>query len=214
MSSVLKIFTTCGRDIPWTRGLAIAMMLLFANGEVSASDERILQQTLRDLPEVYLADIPKDKREILLTSLSRQKEDHLSNSHDWVHYFSDNGREIAASSMFWLKLLPREGKTPLVFVHMAKPMANRKAPARDQTFVLERVGKDWKDVTASVIPKEVDLSLHFSPRRDLPVIKVKTWERIQLQQGQGEGYMIGSRLFDLIWRDGAFHLEKADEGSR
>jgi hypothetical protein len=197
-----------------TGACALAIAVISATGEAAASDERTLNQTLRDLPEIYLADIPKGKREVLLTHLSRQKGDHFSNTHDWVHYFSDNVREVGATSMFWLKLLPREGQAPLVFVHMAKPQANRKAPARDQTFVLERVGKDWKDVTASVIPKEVDLSLHFSPRRDLPVIKVKTWERIQLQQGRGEGYMIGSRLFDLVWRDGAFHVEKADEGSR
>ena len=192
----------------------MAVMLLCVSGEATASDERTLHQILRDLPEVYLADIPKGKREVLLTQLSRQKEDHFSGTHDWVHYFSDNGREIGASSMFWLKLLPREGEAPLVFVHMAKPQANRKAPARDQTFVLERVGNDWKDVTATVIPKEVDLTLHFSPGRDLPVIKVKSWERIELQQGQGEGYMIGSRLFDLIWRDGAFQVEKAGERAR
>ena len=193
---------------------AVALVTLSASGRASAADDKFLKETLRELPEVYLADIPADRREKLLLALSRQPGDHFNAAHDWVHYFSDNSWEMGASSMFWLKLLPREGKAPLVFVHMAKPMANRKAPSRDQTFVLERVGKDWKDVTATVIPKEVDLTLHLSPRRDLPVIKVKSWERIQLQQGQGGGYVMGSRLFDLIWRDGAFQVEKTGEGAR
>lgn len=193
---------------------AIALVMLSASGRASAVDDKFLKETLRELPEVYLADIPADRREKLLLALSRQPGDHFNAAHDWVHYFSDNSREMGASSMFWLKLLPREGKAPLVFVHMAKPMANRKAPSRDQTFVLERVGTEWKDVTASVIPKEVDFTLHFLPRRDLPVIEVKSWEIIQLQQGQGEGYMIGSRLFNLVWQDGAFHVEKAEESAR
>lgn len=110
--------------------------------------------------------------------------------------------------MFWIKLLSRKSGSPLVLVHMSKPFAAGRAPAKDQTFILERDGNDWKDATSSVVPKGVDLTMHFRPQRSTNIIEVASWKQIQRADGRGLAYGFGERKLDLRWDGRTFQIRK------
>ena len=108
--------------------------------------------------------------------------------------------------MLYVKVLSRDGKTPLVLVHMPKPFAGRGKPAKDQTYVLERDGDAWRDVTEATIPKEAGLDLHFRPRRGEEIVEVAEYVRFERQDGLGAAYKFSTRMMDLVWDGTAFQV--------
>lgn len=192
--------------------ITLITALLLANAGVTpASDGKYLNVAILSLPDRYLADIPAANRGRLLEQLSSGPfpDNRLDYGNGWLHWYSD-GPGPGSTSMFWLKILPvPEGNVPFVFVHMAKPFASGAKPERNQTFVLQRDRDDWKDVTRRVIPQEVDLTMHFRPRRSANIVEAAAYERIDRQDGRGSAYRFGKRKFDLVWDDGKFQVRKA-----
>ncbi len=187
--------------------LIILASLLVASA--SATEGNFLNVALLELPARYLADLPEDQRALFLVRLSEDpNEKRLDYQHGWVHWFTDSGELPHLTSMLYLKLLPRGNNTPLVFVHMPKPYADGSTPRKNQTFVLERVGREWRDVTSRVIPKEVDLTLHFQPHRSKQIVEVAAYERFERQDGRGHAYRFGERRLDLIWNGASFEARK------
>lgn len=168
-----------------------------------AQDGNFLNVAIMELPSRYFADVPREQRTVFLLRLSEQSGDRrLDYQHSWLHWYSDSVEAPHGTSMLYLKLLPRNGDNPLVLVHMPKPFADGSAPAKNQTFVLERDGNEWRDVTKRVMPKKADLTMHFSPRRTSNVIEVAAYERFKRPDGRGYSYTFSQRVLDLIW-DGA-----------
>lgn len=195
--------------------LAIAALFHFTVGQAAGADGKYLNVALLQLPPKYLADVPLENRGWLLEGLSGSvfNDNRLDYTNGWIHFHSDGGdheTRKGPSSMFYVKLLPRKQQLPLVFVHMPKPFADGNAPAKNQTFVLERKGNQWKDVTAEVMPKEIDLTMHFQPRRSDNVIEVAAYKTHKRQDGLGLSYDYGERKLDLVWEDGKFRSKKPD----
>jgi hypothetical protein len=183
---------------------ALAVTMLTADAE----DGKFLNVAILRLPERYLADVPLENRARLLTRISEDNDTrHLDYANGWVHWFTDS-ESVGGTSQFWLKLLPRKNERPLVFVHMAKPFADGSDPQKDQTFVLERRGNEWLDVTGNVIPEQVDLTMHFRPSRSKNMIEVAAYERFKRRDGRGEAYRFGERKLDLVWSEGSFEVRK------
>jgi hypothetical protein len=194
----------------------IAALLLANAGTAAASDGKYLNVAILSLPDRYLADIPAANRGRLLEQLSSGpfSDNRLDYGNGWLHWYSDgpSADSPGSTSMFWLKILPvPEGRVPFVFVHMAKPFANGAKPERNQTFVLQRVRDEWKDVTRRVIPEEVDLTMHFRPRRSANIVEAAAYERFERQDGRGSAYRFGKRKFDLVWDDGKFQVHQASK---
>ena len=195
--------------------ITLITALLLANaGTAAAADGKYLNVAILSLPDRYLADVPAANRGRLLEQLSSWPfpDNRLDYGNGWLHYYSDgpSGDSPGGTSMFWLKILPvPEGNVPFVFVHMAKPFASGAKPERNQTFVLQRVRDDWKDVTRLVMPKEVDLTMHFRPRRSANIVEAAAYERFERQDGRGSAWRFGKRKFDLVWDDGKFQVRKA-----
>lgn len=180
----------------------------------SAFDGKYLNVVLLKLPAKYLADVAIEDRERLLLELSGYpfEDKRLDYANGWIHFFSDGGDHRTwkgPSSMFWIKLLPREDLSPLVFVHMAKSFADGRAPDMKQTFILARDGAEWKDVTETILPKDVDLTAHFRPRRTTNVIEIAPYKKIKRVDGRGDTYQIGDHELDLIWDGLKFDLKAA-----
>jgi hypothetical protein len=192
--------------------LAIALAATSLTGTALA-DEASFRAALKTLPPRYFADIPLAERDGLLTLLNGDNgPQFLDAKKGWLHFFSDGGY-IHATSMIWAKELPRTaGKEPLILVHMAKPFAGsikgEIKPAPDQTVVLEPIGGEWVDVTKTVIPAEVDMTMHFRTRREDTVIELAPWEEINRQDGLGKTYSFGKRTHDLRWTGDGFVVEK------
>ncbi len=185
-----------------------AVLCLLPAGNGSAADNAFLESAVRSVPPRYLAEVPIADRENLWKMLvsSRLVDENAG----WIHFQSD-GDSPPATSMFWVKLLPVADGNPLVFVHMSKPFADGSVPARNQTFVLRQKGKAWEDVTGKVIPKEVDLTMHFRPRRSGPVVEAAVYERFKIDRDGGRtAYRFGKRKQDLVWENGTFRVRKAD----
>lgn len=192
--------------------IVIITALLLANaGTATAAEGKYLNVAILSLPDRYLADIPAANRGRLLEQLSSGPfpDNRLDYGNGWLHWYSD-GPGPGSTSMFWLKILPvPEGNVPFVFVHMAKPFASGAKPERNQTFVLQRDRDDWKDVTRRVIPEEVDLTLHFRPRRSANVIEAAPFEKFERRDGGGSAWRFGKRQLDLIWKNGEFQVRPA-----
>ncbi|RYD40110.1 MAG: hypothetical protein EOP85_14810, partial [Verrucomicrobiaceae bacterium] len=156
---------------------SIITVLLLAGAGVVLSAEDSLRSALLTLPPQYLAGIPLDQRQTLVKAIARSV-DQMDETASWVHWFSD-GHLVDGTCMFWMKELPREGKAPLILVHMAKPFADGRKPGKDQTFVFEPSEGKWTDVTAEVIPVTVDLTWHFRSRKQDTVIEVAEWKEIE-----------------------------------
>ena len=124
-----------------------------------------------------------------------------------MRWYSDGGY-VRYTSMVWLKELPRAGRSPLLFVHMAKPFADGRTPEANQTFVLERRDDGWSDVAKSVMPGEVDMTMHFRTRKDNSVIEVAPWKEYERQDTAGKAYTYGDRVMDLRWKREKFIVEK------
>jgi hypothetical protein len=174
-----------------------------------AQEGNFLNIAIMELPARYFADIPREQRSVFLLHLSEQPGDkRLDYQHGWLHWYSDSEEAPHGSSMLYLKLLPRKDDTPLVLAHMPKPFADGSAPTKNQTFVLERDGSEWRDVTKRVMPKKADLTMHFSPRRTSNVVEVAAYERFKRQDGRGYSYTFSRRTLDLVW-DGAVFQTRA-----
>jgi hypothetical protein len=190
--------------------LALAITLTAASLTGTAlADEASFRAALTTLPAKYLGDIPLAKRPTFFRELATDTTtDRLDAKKGWLHWCSDGG-DTGGTSMIWAKELPRTGKAPLIFVHMAKPFSGRVAkPAADQTFVLEPVGDEWVDITKTVIPSTVDLTLHFRTRKEDTTIEVAPWKEFARQDGRGNAYDFGERTQDLRWIGNGFVVEK------
>ena len=189
--------------------LAIAFAAASFTGTALA-DEASFRAALKTLPPKYLADIPLANRAILLAELATDKgTQRLDAKKGWLHWFSDGGN-THATSMFWAKELPRTGKEPLILVHMAKPFSGTGdgKPQANQTYVLEPVGGEWIDVTKTVIPATVDITMHFRTRREDTIIELAPWEAFNRPDGLGTAYTYGKRTHDLRWTGNGFIVEK------
>ncbi len=186
----------------------IGILFLTLVGTVYAEEQPFLNIAILELPDRYVADVPLAKRAAWLSQLSRTTR-HLDYAHGWLRHFGD-GEGQGATSQLWMKILPRKKKDPLVFVHMAKPFANGEKPMKNQSFVLERRGNDWIDVTGTVVPGEVDLTMHFRPRRSTSVIDVCPWKRFEIKNAR-HGYTWGQPQLYLLWKDGEFKIANPEE---
>ena len=186
--------------------MAIALV---ASSWTAFSDELSFRNALKTLPPKYLGDIPLANREEFLNVVGSDGE-RLDAAKGWLHWYTDGG-DVGGTSMVWAKELPRPGKKPLVFVHMAKPFAEavHSKPAANQTFVLERVGKDWVDVTKTVIPSIVDMTMHFRTRKQDTVIEVAPWKEFERRDGRGKAWTYGEKAMDLRWTGKQFVVKKA-----
>lgn len=135
--------------------------------------------------------------------------ERLDLGNGWLHWFSDGG-EVRGSSMVWAKELPRPDKSPLMFVHMAKPHSGSRKPEVDQTFVMELIGRNWVDVTSKVIPAAVDLKQHFRTRQQDTTIEVAEWEQFERADGRGQAWRFGTRVIDLHWNGRIFIVRKPE----
>ncbi len=204
--------------VKWTLNImkmiiTITTLLLSIVG-VEAGVETNLSQAILKLPPRYLADVPIENRRALLESLSSDPKDgRLDYKNGWIHFYSDGGDHESPkgrpTSMFWVKLLPRQDQSPLVFVHMSKPFADGSIPGENQTFVLEKSGKGWEDITKKVIPRKVDMTAHFRPRRKMIEIEVAPYEKIPVKDGGKTAYGFGEHKFDLVWNGSALVVRKA-----
>src|SRR5687768_14647258 len=95
----------------------LVLAVLFGIARASAAEGNFLNVAILELPPHYLADIPQDQRTLLLLRLSERPGDkRLDYYHGWVHWFSDSSERPNGTSMFYLKLLPRQAGAPLVLV--------------------------------------------------------------------------------------------------
>jgi hypothetical protein len=187
--------------------LCMTLTLIAASG-IAFSDQRSFRRSLEEIPPKYMGDLPLADRGKFLRALDSEGA-RLDAEKGWLHWYSDGG-DVRITSMVWAKELPRPGKSPLVFVHMAKPFANSgNKPSTDQTFVLERDGKEWVDVTKKVIPSTVDMTMHFRTRKNDTVIEVARWRGFERQDGRGNAWDFGERISDLRWTGEAFEVDKA-----
>lgn len=167
-----------------------------------------LRSALMTIPPIYLGDIPLARRESWIKSLERDPE-RMDAAKGWMHQFGD-GPDSPGSSMIWLKILPRTNKSPVVLVHMAKPFAAGGGGRlfANQTFVLERDGEQWKDVTQTTIPATIDLTTHhFRTRKEDTVIEVAPW-KAELAKDRYI-WIFGERLMDLWWDGEKFTIKEA-----
>lgn len=175
------------------------------------ADEASFRHALKTIPAKYLGDITLEKRDTFFRELATDTTTtRLDAKHGWLHWFTDGGR-AGGTSMFWAKELPRPGgKPPLIFIHMAKPFANaiKYKPSPDQTFVLEPLGDEWVDVTKTVIPSTIDLTMHFRTRQADTTIEAAPWKSFPRPDGRGMGYDFGERTHDLRWIGNGFVIEK------
>lgn len=174
---------------------------------VALSDQKSFRSSLENIPPEYMGDIPLADRGKFMKALDSEG-DRLDAAKGWLHWSSD-GRDVRGTSMVWAKELPRPGKSPLIFIHMAKPFGNGDKPATNHTFVLESSGKKWMDVTKKVIPSTVDMTMHFRTRKNDTVIEVARWQEFERQDGQGKAWNFGERISDLRWTGEAFDVDKA-----
>lgn len=191
--------------------LALAITLAAASlTGTTRADEASFRAALKSIPAKYLADITLAKRDTFLRELATDTTTHrLDAKNGWLHWFTDGG-SAGGTSMIWAKELPRTGKAPLLFVHMAKPFSGRMTgkPATDQTFVLEPVGDEWVDITRTVIPSTIDLTLHFRTRKEDTTIEVAVWKDIAPPGSGRQAYDFGERTHDLRWIGNGFVVEK------
>lgn len=189
------------------KNLLISAALLLAGSGFAPGDENSFRSALIELPPKYLGDIPLANRKSFITEAAWRNVS-LDVASGWLHWFTDGG-DVGATSMVWAKELPRPDKSPLILVHMAKPFADGRKPGKDQTFVLERDGKGWSNVTSTVMPAEVDLTNHFRTRKKDTVIEVAPWKEFERRDGRGRAYTYGDRVMDLRWTGNEFVIEKA-----
>ena len=192
--------------------LAVALAGVLGVGPVAAADGGFLKTAISSIPPRYFADIALDERKFMLTeTVLSGGDERIDFDRGWVHWFYDNSRaKPKSTSMLYVKLLPRDGKTPLVLVHMPKPFAGQGKPAKNQTYVLERDGDAWRDVTETTIPKEAGLDLHFRPRKGEDVVEVAEYVLFQRQDGLGAAYKFGDRKLDLVWNGSVFQVRKPE----
>ncbi|MEK7951618.1 hypothetical protein [Luteolibacter soli] len=190
----------------------LALLLTIAALTTTApADEASFRAALTTLPPKYLADIPLTNRATLFKELATDTTpQRLDAPHGWLNFYSDGG-DVKATSIIWAKELPRpSGQPPLIFIHMEKPFSGllKGAPKADQTFVLEPVGKDWIDVTWTVIPDTVDMTMHFRTHRNDTTIEAAPWKEIDRADGRGKTWTYGQRTLDLHWTGKKFAIEK------
>ena len=192
--------------------LAVALAGVLGVGPVAAADGGFLKTAISSIPPRYFADIALDERKFMLTeTVLSGGDERIDFDRGWVHWFYDNSRaKPKSTSMLYVKLLPRDGKTPLVLVHMPKPFAGQGKPAKNQTYVLERDGDAWRDVTETTIPKEAGLELHFRTRKGEDVVEVAEYVLFQRQDGLGAAYKFGDRKLDLVWNGSVFQVRKPE----
>lgn len=182
--------------------LILAFMSVLTS--IAAADGNFLNIAILQLPERYLADIPLANRTALLTELSRLPDDkRLDYGHGWLSYTNDNPyRGVGATSRFWLKLLPRKGRLPLIFVHIPKEGPDA------LTGVLEQVQGKWVEVTKDVLPEGIELKSQFAPRRASGLIQVAPFVQKARHDGKGQYWGPGPRVMDLDWDGRTFQKRR------
>lgn len=187
----------------------ILLFTVFAFAWATAESENFLNTAILELPPKYFGDVPLNERPKMLLQMSDTTDPRLDYCNGWLHWHSDSENSLHGTSMIFLKLLPRKNDNPLVFVHMPKPFAGVDAPQKNQTFVLERVNQTWRDITSSIIPKQVDLTIHFRPRRAVTAIEVGPYEKRERNDHPGFYYDFGKRQLDLVWNGSSFEIRQA-----
>jgi len=191
------------RRVVANRLVAIVVMglILALSCSAFADNGNFLNVFILTAPAQYIADIPYHQREELILRLSADPtNNYLDYPNGRLSYFSENSYDNIGSSMFWIKLLPREarGQYPLVLIHMAKAFLQDKPPLKNQTFILEGDAHGWRDVTSNFMPKDLDATMAFIPCR--------TGENIQVANYKGgpRGYMLEQCCSILHWNGHSF----------
>ena len=181
------------------RNLIFLLVVVNVTNVLAFDKNSFLNVAVLTLPERYLADIPKSQRTAFLINVSDYFEPLVDYKHGRLNFFSDSGDGDFGTSPLLMKLLPRKGDYPLVFVHMPN-----NDTGINKTFILERDGSQWNDVTAQVIPKGVDLTEAFFPRLATPDIDVA----LEKNRKGRQDYI---RMYELIWNGASFKLHKASK---
>jgi hypothetical protein len=193
----------------------VASFALLAGVSQAAETTTELERAIRELPPRFVADIPMVERDILIKRLRDSSERRLDLENGFVHFFSDNSRDgISATSMLYMRQFPRTDGGFVVLTHMPKPFAGGSAPRANQTFVFERRKDRWKDVTDEVFPRGIDRTAHFRPRRDLKVVEVRPYLRIERQDGKGEAWQFGPPAAELHWNGEVFLKREPTKDTR
>jgi len=174
--------------------LLLFLLVLACSAAHVIADGAFLNVAILELPARYLADIPAENRTRFLIHLSQLHGDRrLDYGNGWLHYYNDNPYENpGATSQVYLKLLSRKDDDPLVFVFMPKQ--------HSRPYILERTGKGWLDVRKHVLPRTVDLSMDFSPRRLSNVVEVVSFKRTKTGMGR--------HVCDLVWDGAQFQMRE------
>ncbi|MEK0451532.1 MAG: hypothetical protein RL088_3800 [Verrucomicrobiota bacterium] len=186
----------------------IALLTLSAT-TIMAAPENLLNIAILQLPEQYLAGIPMARRAELISNLSRNAADtRLDYANGWLGYANDNPyRSVGANSLFWIKLLPRKDREPLVFIHIPNRSENS-APPKSVTAILERRGDKWENVTESLLPDGVNATDCFVPRRNAAVIQIAPFVQAERSDGRGKYWADGQRTGELRWDGRKFEFSK------
>ncbi len=186
---------------------ALLLSALVLAVSLRAAETTPLERAILELPGKVMADVPLDKRDAFLKSLHSSPTDtRLDLEHHFLHYSSDGGDHGAhlASSMLFMKEFHRTTGGAIVLVHMPKPFANGSAPEANQTFVFERRGGKWEDITKDVFPEGIDMTAHFRPKRADDIVRLAPYTREKRADGRGDAWVFGPVTSELHWNGKTF----------
>ena len=189
------------------------VFLTLVAGVGRAEEITELERAIRELPPRFVADISIANRDAFIRSLQRDSSDRrLDLKNGFLHFYSDNSAEgLGATSMLYMRQYRRANGGFVVLTHMPKPFGKGSAPRENQTFVIARRNGVWKDITAEVFPRGIDLTAHFRPQRTSRVVEFAPYARIQRQDGNGETWIFGSREADFSWDGREFQKHDASD---
>lgn len=102
---------------------------------------------------------------------------------------------------FRVKELPRPGSAPLYLVHLGSTRLSEADRQKQRTFVLEKQGDSFVDVSDTVLRDEWCRDFYLVPSRDNLIIMRRSYEK---QDTNSPTFEAGPRENDLVWENGAF----------
>ena len=166
-----------------------------SRSKLDSSKGSFLNEVILTLPDRYLGGITKSQRADFLIQLSSR--DLLDYNHGFLEYYPTPSYVISGDASLYIKLLPGAWPDRLVFVNLTFEDFIKNT-RKNENFVLEQYGDDWKDITGEVMPRGVDLTAIFIPQHKTQIIDV----------GRSED---GMRMYQLMWNGTSFDAYKASK---
>lgn len=113
----------------------------------------------------------------------------------------EGGGKGSGRLIFRVKELPRPGDSPLWFVHLGGIDLSRANLEKQRSFVFEKRGGSFVEVTEQVLPGKWHRDHYLVPVPDNPVILRRSYTE---REGDYSGYRAEVRATDLAWKDGTF----------